>query len=349
MRRLGLRASCLAAALLLGGCAHLERPPAEFNETAWQTLLDQQRYRSAMLMLEIHPLEPPQREELVATLERRAAQRRRALIREAQRLAEAGEFRRADALLAEAMPEQLETTELEAARAQLERKVTLREQRALGQIYLLHGQQLLAATEPLARLERFAASVDAQRLLQEHRDDRQQVAARLVTLGKAALKRGEYGEAVSYLQTAHRLDATVPVDDALAAARRGQAQVASQERQAVARARQKIYEDLQVQIEAALADADYAEALARLQQLERLGINTEATVALRRRVETTVANYTARAMHEGDRYYADGAIERALTLWETAHAIAPSEELAGRIGKAQRFLERYRELRQPPS
>lgn len=344
----GVRAGCLTAALLLGGCMLQPPPVGEFSEGAWRTLLEQERFRSAMLMLDIHDLSPEQRDRLVAAVERSAAQRRRLLIRDAQRRADAGDFRGADELLVKAMPEQLDTGELEAAREQLERQVTLREQRALAQIYLLRGQQLLATTEPLARLERFAASADAQRLLQEHAASRTQVAARLVEAGEGALRRGEFGEAVTYLETAQRLDDTAPVATALTEARRGRALIAEREREAVARARQKIYDDLQAQLDDALTSANYAEAQAQLKQLERLRINEATTRTLRRRVERAVTAHTERATREGDRHYADGAIEQALTLWESAHAIAPSEELAGRIAKAQRFLERYRELRQPP-
>lgn len=346
--KINWRAPVLAAVMSLAGCASTP-PVQELDIAVWQDLVSQQRYRSALLLLQERAVIPEQRQKLLKITEHSARVARQSLLREAQEIAKAGDYARADQMLREAEAEQLGVAEIQTVRAQLQRRLALKAEKALAAIYLLKGRQLLVERKHLQQLGSLAAAADAEHLLIENDRSQERAGSRLLQAGKKALKRGDYADAIEFLSMATELGAGDKAKMPLQEAKQGNAIIANRKRDAIEKARLKVYDELSSSIREALEAEAYARALERLDQLERLAVEPAETAELKRSVETAVTEFTKREMAEGDQQYAEGRIEQAVGHWKAAYEIDPHDELAARIAKGERFLERYRELKKPAS
>lgn len=338
----------LACCVLASGCQSISDRTQPWDEARWNDLLQQHHYRTALAVLE----RKPQLADYQALLERlhtATARHRQWLIREVERLTIAGEHVQADALLAESEGQLLPSPEFDRFRAEYLVRLRQMERAQLTELFLLRGNYLLAERQRVDRLSRLARSRTAQRELSRHETESEAVAAHLLKAGERALAVRDYRTAINYLSVATKLDDDGTADVALKEARRALTRITDRQRNLLAQAQEQEYDKRRAAVEGALARANFRAALDELAALRQIASqqDTGTTRELADKVHSSVERFVQTEVRSGDQRYAEGRIEQALRHWRSAHSVGPSEELAAKIDKAERFLERYRELKLP--
>ncbi|MDX9874648.1 MAG: hypothetical protein RBS88_07030 [Spongiibacteraceae bacterium] len=342
MRRARLTLATVVA--LATGCATLQ-PSAPFDVTIWREQVAAAHFRTAENTLTQAALSEEQREELHEELTQAVARYENDVLTKLNQLAERRQFNRADQLILEA---QAALPRSEGLARFLVDYQTLRaaEERAyLNRLLVLRGEHLIAERKHILPLRAFAGSPAARRHIERHDESVREVAAQLARQGQDALANGRLNNAVRYLSLAQELSPNEEVGQFLAQAAAAQEVERIRRASATQQALQQTYDRLAQEAQQALASGDFAGARNRVAQMKRLAPSFRQSDDLAAAIDTAVALHTAELMEQGDKWYAEGRIERALRVWRQAHELTPTPQLSDRIARAERFLDRYREIK----
>lgn len=348
MRPLPLLA--LIATLLLGGCASW--PPGESFEQRLQQAQAAQDYRRALELIESVPEDDPRHKALAEDarqLRQKASDWRAQQLDQVHRLAARGAWREGMRILQETrdkLPADLGVEkELAAYRQDQERAL----QTALLEFALIRARHL-AQEEPVLTQAR-NATLEPHRLGpigQRQIEDRRQVLEILLPAAQDAHAEERWARVRELLEAALALNPETPepLHEQLQAARE---HLASREAQARAQRDRKRHQRLQqalAEARAAREAGDYQTATQALERARKANPDHPEVAGEEVALEQAIENFVTARLAEGDRLYAQGRIERALQLWREADTLRPSAELSERIEKAERFLQRYRSLKE---
>lgn len=341
-----LRRLAVVGTLLLAGCTSLPWPPAEPTPAPVDiaALQAQHRYVSALAALErqlsYDPLYQARREQLLSAAQAYQQQ----LFADVDALARQHKFSEAQALLDVAAPELPNTPELEQFRARFDGERDRYVARKLGQLTELKRQSLLREQALYRSLDGLG---DAALRAAEQRNsaDAAYFGELFAAAGERALSEGRYAEAARWLTDANQL---LPSERTQRQLESAQQALASDRQRVQAQRnveREQRFQQLIDQARGAMQQRRYLEARSQLNAAEQLGTHGDTIAQLRQRLELAISGFITEQIQAGDRYYANGSIEKALQSWRRAAALSPSQELAERIEKAERFMERYQELK----
>lgn len=339
-----LRALLLAAALFGTACSPFKaQPDADIG-----MLRSEHRYVSALAQLEKmrakNPDYPTQRQEIVEEASLYQAQ----LLLSLRNLMEQNEFARAQQMLNTAIPELPENAELATFNAEFTRERDRYAQVRLDELYQLRGEHLLAEQPLYQSLQGIAGDYDLQIAVERFQADANYFAKLLREAGLQAMANEDYTAAQKYLATSNQLLPSSEVGAALQEAARAIAQEQEQVQQSHANEREQRYRKFESGLLQAMKTQDYAVARTQLARLRETGLHTSAVDRYRRQLAEAIRAFVNARTDSGNKHYADGHIEAALKDWRKAYALSPSAELKERIEKADKFLERYQNLKQAP-
>lgn len=341
----------LCSVLLLGGCAMLLSPSQRY-EVRIEHALAERDYRTALALIQRGPPIDPQHSAPVieeAELLSRAKQWRKEQLQEAERSAADGRWGDGVALLAHAdilLPDSLNLAAERAAYTERQREVANRQ---LVAFTLLRANNLIAeqaALQPAldAAIKPSPLTVTAAR----QAADRAQALAVLWPAAHRAFDQRQWRQAAQLLEVMLALDST-PSDNLRQKLAYAQSQLADvkaeEDQQRTELQRQRITKALQ-QATSARIDGDYQRARGILAELRAQVGEHEQLTAEQERLHAAIKTSIRQHVKEGDRLYANGEIEAALHQWQQAEQLRPgSTEISERVLRAQRFIERYHNLK----
>lgn len=338
----------LALALLLTGCTYApwRTAPAEPDVDSLRT---QHRYVSALAVLDEREKNAPDYAQRRSALLQEAQQYQGQVLGEVDELARQKRYAEGQTLLDQTTPELPESEELRNFTAQFATSRDRYVQRALDELYQLRSTQLPREQPLYQALDNAASDPELRKLVERHKADESFFAQQLGNAGAQALAQKDYAKAVQYFSAANKLEPSPQLAQQLARAE--QALQANKQKYQAARSaeREQRYLELSSNIQEALQQRDYITARQQLEQARALAIHAEDVEAYQRQLDAAVNAFVKQQTEEGNRRYANGHIEEALHIWRQADSLAPSQELKERIEKAQRFMERYQQLREKPA
>lgn len=344
MRRLHrARFVLTAVAVFTAGCAMLR--PEPFDLGSWREQLEARHFRLAESTLAAAGLPEAQQQTLREELMRAVAVYESDVLAKLRKLADHRQFNRTDELILEAQAALPRSDQLAQFIVDYQTLRAAEEQAYLDRLLLLRGDHLLAERKHILPLRAFAGSPRARRHLERHDESVREVAAQLALQGQNALAAGRLHHAVRYLGLAEELRPAKDIAQFLAQARAAQSAESARRAGAAQQALQQTYDKLHGEAQRALAAGNFAEARARVEQMKRLAPSFKRSDELLAAIDKAVARHTAELIEEGDKWYAEGRIERALKAWRQAFELTPTPQLGDRIARAELFLDRYREIK----
>jgi tetratricopeptide (TPR) repeat protein len=329
--------------LLFAGCKQAP-PPAPPPPDIGQ-LQSQHRYVTALAALDDTAKTMPDYETRRAQLLEAAGAYQTQLLLELGELVQQHRFTDAQQRLAEQRAELPPADELDRFATNLDNAATRYRQRSLDDIVQLRGAQLLKE-QPLYRaLEKAANSSELEQLIARNRADTEFFAAHLAQLGARALAQNEFTKATQYLGQSNQLVPSEAVAEQLKRAEQGLATSKQKRQTARSTEREQHYRERSAALQQNMQQGDYVAARAELEQLKSLNLRTEEVEQTQEQLEKAIATFVAQQVDAGNRLYSDGHLEDALRHWRRAAALAPSPQLTERIEKAQKFIDRFEQLR----
>ncbi|HSB97300.1 MAG TPA: hypothetical protein VLC91_12670 [Spongiibacteraceae bacterium] len=330
--------------LALAGCVHTP-PPSPPPGPDVAELQAQHRCLSALKLLNTTGRDDAdyvqQRDALVASA--RAYQTD--LIGELRELMQQKQFAQAQEKLALAQIELPISQELEQFSQQLTTAAERYRQRYLEEILQLRSATLLKEQTLYNALDKAATEPELQQLIIRQRADSEYFAAQLSQTGARALAQNELTKAVQYLGLANQLTPSPELAQQLKRAE--QALFASKQKKQTARSteREQHYRELNAIFLQNLQQFDYAGARTQLEQAKTLGIHGDELETSQEQLDSAIDRFVTQEIDAGNRLYSEGYIEEALLRWRRAAVLTPSPQLLERIDKAQRFIDRFEQLR----
>lgn len=332
----------------LASCARLEVMVSDDIEADILAALDADDYRRASRLLSgVSPKHPDY--ETIAALDSRirASQEnyQRRKIAEAADLANGRRWQQAHALLKDVAAR---SPRGDSAIADAEDKLATREriyyERLEGQVLLGKAQWLADTTPRQPRLAELTLR-DASRLTRELDAMKQETAARLTELGRAAGAREEWMTARDLLRAAQQLAPSAEPDPVLEAAQTWLNSNASKKRKRTESAQQAEADRL---IAAYRDSGDLAQLLAARQYVEAHTRGSHLEQA-RQEVASLCLEQFDQGMRDGEKRYASGDYEGALEQWRAIQPIFPNHsELEKKMARVYRVLESLESLNAKP-
>jgi hypothetical protein len=329
--------------VLLAGCVH-QPPPAPPPPDIVQ-LQAEHRYVAALAALDSSARAAPDYESRRAKLLDAAGEYQAQLLSELGELVKQQQFTEAQNRLTKAQRELPASDALNQFADSLDAAAARYRQRSLDEIVQLRSA-LLLKEQPLYRaLEKAADSPELEQLIARQRADTEFFAAQLAQLGARALAQNEFARATQYLGQANQLAPSEELAQQLKRAEQGLA--ASKQKRQTARSteREQHYREQSAALQQSIQQRDYPAARAQLEQLKGLGVHADEVEQMQEQLDRTIAGFVAQEIDTGNRLYSDGHLEEALGHWRQAAALTPSPQLTERMEKAQRFIDRFEQLR----
>lgn len=334
-----------ALALLLAACMPIKPTPA-LDPAALRT---EHRYVSALAQLEEQRAKTPDYLQQRQNILDEASLYQSQILLTLRNLMEQNEFARAQALLQEVAPELPPNAELTAFQDEFKRERERYVQVRLDELYQLRGEHLLKEQSLYRSLQGVAGDYELQIAVERFTADATYFAKLLREAGITAMQHEDYTAAQKYLATSHQLQPSTEVADALQATTRAIAEQREQVLQNRANEREQRYRKVETTLLQTLKAQDYRSARVLIARLRETGLHATEVDRYRRQLAEAIRNYVNARIDAGNKLYAEGHIEAALAQWRPAHALTPTQELKERIEKAEKFLERYQDLKQTPA
>lgn len=333
----------IVLSMLLAGCIH--QPSSAPRAPTVEQLRAEHRYVSALKTLDATALNAPDYTQRRTELVEDANAYQATLLDELAESMRQQAFADAERRLADAQRELPSSSELERFSDNLHLAAERFRQRNLDDIVQLRSTILLKE-QPLYRALEKASDDDALRqLIERQRADTDFFAAQLEQLGTRALAQNDFTRAAQYLGQANQLK---PSDDIAQQLKRAeQALAASKQKRQTARSteREQHYREASAALQQSMQQSNYAVARSQLEQLKALAIHNDEVDAVQQQLDRAIAAFVDSEIDAGNRLYSDGHLEEALVRWRSAATLAPSPQLTERIEKAQRFIDRFEQLR----
>lgn len=344
-----MRGAILCAALLLGGCAGM---PVEFPDPGAGTTVAQlraeHRYVSALELLKQRDgRRESYRSQRRALLDAAAAYQK-TLFAEVDELVARDLYAAAQLQLETALPELPQSAALRryTERFHADRDSFVAAQ--LEQLSQIRGQNLLREQALYEKLIGVNGDYEMQVAVERFREDSEYFARQLHNRGVRALEAADYDSAVQLLGTANQLHPNKATANQLETAYRELLAAQNREQSELEQQRSARVRALGERFAEAMRAADYATARRHLDEAAALDADSRAVRQWRRQLQAARSEAVADHIAAGDRLYAEGRVEEALKRWRSARALETSTELQSRIERAQRLMERYRELKEIP-
>lgn len=340
MKGLRTRLSALLGAGLLSACTLITPPPPPADLAA---LRQQHQYVAALAHLQ--PADPTYLQQRQAILEE--ATRYQSQLLQSLRLAmDKQDYVSAQNALATALPQLPPNAELTAFQAEFERARGRYVQDKLDDLYQLRGEHLLKEQSLYQSLQGLAGDDDLQVAVARFQADADYFAKLLAAAGNEAMARQDYAAARKYLTTANQLRPSPELGSTIATAVQALETQREKTKQTRLSEREQRYRRIETQLQQALDKSDFAQARTQLAALREVGLHLPEVEDYRLQLNDAIAATVRAETDAGNRSYADGRIEEALVHWRAAADLQPGAELQERIEKAEKFIQRYRDLQQ---
>ncbi|MET0378747.1 MAG: hypothetical protein ABW049_07115 [Spongiibacteraceae bacterium] len=344
MIRIRLFCSALIVACAVSACSPTK--PAPLVDV--QALRAQHQYLTALTALE------QQRASNPAYLQQRQALLEAATLYQSQLLQslraamDQQDYANAQKTLEAALPQLPPNAELTAFSAEFDRARMRYVQDKLDDLYQLRGEHLLKEQPLYQSLQGFTGDYDLQIAVARYQADAEYFSKLLAAAGALAMQREDYAAALKYLTTANQLHPAAEFTSAIEATTRAYDARREREKQNRTSEREQRYKKQENVLQAALAKQDFQQARIQLNALRDIGLHLAEVEQYRRNLHEAVDHYVAEQIDAGNKHYAEGHIEDALKNWNNASALQLTPELKERIEKAEKFIQRYENLKQQP-
>ena len=335
----------LVLLLLLGGCG-LFKPQTAIDIDALRT---EHRYVSALSALEQNRTKTPDYLQQRQILLDEATLYQSQLLQSLRTLMEQQNYAQAQQLLQQATPELPLNAELTAFVSEFNRDRNRYVQEHLDELYQLRGEHLLKEQPLYQSLIGVASDDELQTAIERYQADVEYFSRLLRTAGTAAMEREDCALARKYLATANQLRPTDEVTAALDACTRTIDTRRERQQQSRASEREQRYRKIEAALQQALAKPDFMAARAQLGTLRETGLHSAEVERYQRQLDDAINTYVNALIDSGNRQYTEGHIEAALENWRNAYALTPTADVKERIEKAEKFIQRYQDLKQSPS
>ena len=218
--------------------------------------------------------------------------------------------------------------------------------RSLAKLEAKHLPQTLRLYERLFQADPSDASALSR--LQQERDKRDRLMMAVKAYAAMAEAEQEYGLALEYLRSIQRLEDSPEI---LSQIKRLRSLLAEQKKQQIARSNNSELSSRQQQqllnYDTAISQQQWLEAKAILAAMLKQRPGDKDLLDEQQRLADSVVVEVARATALGEAYYSEGNIEYALSAWQAALPLAPSNaQLLANIERAQRILDKVKTLKQ---
>ena len=218
--------------------------------------------------------------------------------------------------------------------------------RSLAKLEAKHLPQTLRLYERLFQAD--PSDANALSRLQQERDKRDRLMMAVKTYAAMAEAEQEYGLALEYLRSIQRLEDSPEI---LSQIKRLRLLLAEQKKQQIARSNNSELSSRQQQqllnYDTAINQQQWLEAKAILAAMLKQRPGDKDLLDEQQRLADSLVVEVARATALGEAYYSEGNIEYALSAWQAALPLAPSNaQLLANIERAQRILDKVKTLKQ---
>jgi tetratricopeptide (TPR) repeat protein len=339
----GLRRLTLLSVLALGGCTLLVKPVADVDIDA---LRQQHYYVDALEALEQQRANNPnyltQRQQLLEEATLYQSQ----LLQSLRAAMDQQDYASAQKTLEQALQQLPANAELNAFNAEFDRARSRYVQDKLDDLYQLRGEHLLKEQPLYQSLQGFNGDYDLQIAVARYEADAEYFSRLLAAAGSQAMLREDYVAAQKYLTTANQLRPSHDLAAAIQGVQHANEARREREKQNRLNERDQRYRKLEAALQQSLDAQDFTQARTQLAALRDIGLRLGEVEQYRRRLDEAIGRYVAGQIDAGNKHYAEGHIEDALENWHAADALMPTPELKERIEKAEKFIQRYRDLQQ---
>lgn len=311
-------------------------------------LREQHQYQTALAALEQQRGTDPSYLQQRQTLLEAATLYQSQLLRSLRTAMDQQDYANAQKTLEAALPQLPPNAELTAFSAEFDRARMRYVQEKLDELYQLRGEHLLKEQPLYQSLQGFTGDYDLQIAVARYQADADYFSKLLAAAGALAMQREDYAAALKYLSTANQLRPAAELASAIEATRRAHDARREREKQNRTSERELRYAKLESALQAALAKQDFQQARIQLNTLRDIGLHLAEVEQYRRHLNEAVDSYVAAQIDAGNKHYAEGHIEEALKNWNNASALQMTPELKERIEKAEKFIQRYQNLKQQP-
>ncbi len=313
-----------------------------------QRLREQHQYQTALAALEQQRANNPaylqQRQEVLEAATLYQSQ----LLQSLRTAMDQQEYARAQKMLESALPELPPNAELAAFSAKFDRARMRYVQDKLDDLYQLRGEHLLKEQPLYQSLQGFTGDHDLEIAVARYQADAEYFSKLLAAAGALAIQREDYTAALKYLTTANQLRPAPELASAIESSKRANDARRAREKQNRTSEREQRYTKAEAALQATLAKQDFLQARIQLNALRDIGLHLVEVEQYRQQLDEAIDRYVAEQIDAGNKHYADGNIEEALKKWNNASALQLTPELKERIEKAEKFIQRYENLKQQP-
>ena len=218
--------------------------------------------------------------------------------------------------------------------------------RSLAKLEAKHLPQTLRLYERLFKADPDDASALSR--WQQERDKRDRLMVTVKAYAAMAEAEQEYGLALEYLRSIQRLEDSLVI---LSQIKRLRSLLAEQQKAQIARSNNSELSNRQqeqrLNYNTAINQQQWLEAKAILLAMLKQRPGDKALLDEQQRLADSLVIEVARATALGEAYYSEGNIEYALTAWQAALPLAPSDaQLLANIERAQRILDKVKTLKE---
>lgn len=313
-----------------------------------QALREQHQFQNALAALEQQRADNPdylqQRQEILEAATLYQSQ----LLKSLRTAMDQQDYANAQQTLEAALPQLPPNAELTAFSAEFDRARMRYVQDQLDDLYQLRGEHLLKEQKLYQSLQGFTGDNDLQVAVARYHADADYFSKLLAAAGALAMQREDYAAALKYLTTANQLHPAPELVSAIDATKRANDVRREREKQNRTSEREQRYVKVEAALQSALAKQDFQQARLQLTALRDIGLHLAEVEQYRRRLNEAADRYVAEQIDAGNKHYAEGHIEEALKNWTNASVLQLTPELKERIEKAEKFIQRYENLKQQP-
>jgi tetratricopeptide (TPR) repeat protein len=347
---------------VLTGCAPLMSEWGTRNEQI-ERWVAQNQYGKAIRALDWKAKQDPATQTRLETVRSLASAYDKKLADEAQRQQKQGDWKRAFAMVDEGLANYPAGPYLQQTRKLLRDRQAQRLRELNAELLTAKAHWLLRSRAAYVEM----ALVDSENLgatwqAEQIRKQVEQTAASMSALGTQALSEGDLDRAERYLELADRLQFSENTTRALAQLaqlryrkelkefkqeQRAKAEKTKQQQREKEKQRQQEAVKLTAEMHQALQQADLPKARDALAQLNTIDHQNPDLIELEHALDQAIAAKVVELIEKGDAFYSHGQIDGAKRIWESALPLQPkNEQLRSRIDRAQRVLEKLRELKE---
>lgn len=313
-----------------------------------QALREQHQYQTALAALEQQRANNPaylqQRQELLDAATLYQSQ----LLQSLRTAMDQKDYANAQKILEAALPQLPPNAELTAFSAEFDRARIRYVQEKLDDLYQLRGEHLLKEQPLYQSLQGFTGDHDLEIAVARYHADAEYFSKLLAAAGALAMQREDYTAALKYLTTANQLHPAAELASAIESSKRANDARRAREKQNRTSEREQRYIKVESALQTTLAKQDFQQARIQLNALRDIGLHLAEVEQYRQHLDEAVDRYVAEQIDAGNKHYAEGHIEEALKNWNNASALQMTPELKERIEKAEKFIQRYENLKQQP-